>query len=144
MVTKTIYVIDIDGIQNAIYTKAIGSLKLLQLQANVYRLFSCARMCTSVHLLLTYIKHFSSFHYETILFPERNTLHAYGHYTSHTYSMSLFIRCAMRCNGVAHIFYNTVAFHLMFYMYLLFVAADADAIRSLTVCSVCCRKLCAF
>lgn len=44
----------------------------------VYLVFvlECARLY-SVHQLLTYIKHFASFHYETILFPERNTLHSY-------------------------------------------------------------------
>lgn len=108
----------------------------------VYLFFVCTKLCShvraTVHQVLTYIKHFASFHNETILFPERNTLHAY--YTHTRRRATCHCSFDVRYDGVAHIFYNTVAFHLMFYMYLLFVAivaGAADAIRSLTVCVLC-------
>lgn len=115
--------------------KAIGSFKLLHFEANVYYFF-CCKLCSHVYQLLAYIKHFASFHYETISFPERNTLHAYTHtHTAHTTCHCSFDVCDT-------IFCNTVAFRLLFYiLYLLFVVA-AGVLFDRSLCSVCYRELC--
>lgn len=106
--------------------KAIGSFKLLHFEANVYYFF-CCKLCSHVYQLLAYIKHFASFHYETISFPERNTLHAYTH-THSTYNLSLFIRC-VRYDFLQHCRFSPLVLHIIF----TFCCCSWCVVRSLTV-----------
>lgn len=80
--------------------KRLGPFKLLQSHANMcVSLFvelNCACMHASVHQLLTYIKHFASFHLWNNFVSGTKYFARVLHTDTHTYNLSLFIRCAIR------------------------------------------------
>lgn len=111
--------------------KAIGSFKLLHFEANVYYFF-CCKLCSHVYQLLAYIKHFASFHYETISFPERNTLHAYTH-TQHIQLVIVHSMCAIRFFATLSLFASRSTYYIYFLLLQLVCCSIAHCVLSATV-----------
>lgn len=118
--------------------KAIGSFKLLRFSSTCTvflrkkKLYSYRRVY-SVHTKSSctlYI--FASFHYETISFPERNTLHAYTH-TQHIQLVIVHSMCAIRFFATLSLFASRSTYYIYFLLLQLVCCSIAHCVLSATV-----------